>query len=183
MAALEGMGVGAVMTAGLLVLHGTVAATLGVVAGTPGPGLPAAGVGLGLLLAAWGAAILVQPQRFWVSLPVPHLKDPLRLRGWGGAALYGVVFGLASLGCTFPLFAVLLFQDAASGSAGGGGVVLTYAAGMGAVLMGLAVAARLARSAVERWLRWAGAVAARLAGAMLLLSGAFVAACWLGFGG
>ncbi len=54
---------------------------------------------------------------------------------------------------------------------------------MGAVLMGLAVAARLARSAVERWLRWAGAVAARLAGAILLLSGAFVAAYWLGFGG
>lgn len=176
---LEGLAVGGAMTLGLLLLYLPVAAAFGAVAGAIGRDVPALGVGVGLLVSAWGLAILVWPERFLIAAPLPHGGAA---RGGGfGAVAYGFAFGLASLGCTFPLFVSLLFQASAAGSVAGGAlVVLAYAIGMGVTVTALAVLARLARRRLERLLGWSARLTGRLAGAVVLLSGAFVVAYWLG---
>jgi cytochrome c-type biogenesis protein len=177
--AAEGLAVGAGMTLGLVALYLAVAAAFGAVAGVLGARLPAAGLAAAGLTAAWGAAILWRPDTFLLHLPLP--AGTAGGRGAAGAVAYGAVYGLASLGCTFPLFFSLVVQAGAAGTAPAGVlVVLAYALGMGAVVTALAVAARLARSVADGWVRRAARLSSAITGLVVLGSGLFVAAYWLG---
>jgi cytochrome c biogenesis protein CcdA len=174
-AMLEGLGAGVAMTVGLLVPFGLLAATFGAVAGWVGPHLSTVGAILGLLVAAWGALLIVRPERAALSLALP-VNVP-RVRGRLGILVYGIVFALVSLGCTFPIFLSLMLQATTAGGAlGGGVVVLLYGLGMGAVVTVLAIVARVAATAARRFTARAAAVAHRVAGVVVLLSGLFVAA-------
>ncbi len=177
-AALEGTAAGAAMTLGLLIPFALLAATFGSVAGWIGPHLSTIGALLGLAVAAWGALLLAGRDRF--ALFVPVRAPALTSRGPLALVAYGVVFALVSLGCTFPVFLSLLLQaTTAGGAAAGASVVLVYALGMGAVATALAVAARLAHAAARRLAARAAALSHRLAGAVMVLSGLFVAAYFL----
>lgn len=174
-AARQGLQAGGAMTVGLLAPFTLLALTFGAVAGWVGPHLNALGAGLGLALALWGAVLVLRPGAAGLSLhmPLPRTEQ----RGTVGMLAYGIVFGLVSLGCTFPIFLSLLVQATTAGGAVGGALtVLLYALGMGAVVTALAVAARTAAAAARRFTLRAAALAPRLAGAVALLSGLFVAA-------
>lgn len=176
----DGLAVGAAMTAGLLLLYLGVALLFGLLAGIIGRGLPVIGAGVGALFALWGLLILIRPGRFLTTVVMPQVgPEAIRRRGTG-ALVYGVAFGLASLGCTFPLFLSLFVQATAAQNAMGGAlVVLVYALGMGVTVTALAVAARLARSSLDRFLRVTSRLAGRVVGVIVLGSGLFVMAYWL----
>jgi cytochrome c-type biogenesis protein len=87
--------------------------------------------------------------------------------------LFGVSFALASLGCTIgPFLAVVVTSF---GSPDGIGLFLAYAAGMALVVGIVAVATALAQKAVLRTLRRSAAWMHRVAGALMVLAGAYVA--------
>lgn len=177
LAAGEGLVAGLAMTVGLLVPFALLAATFGAVAGWLGPRLPALGAGLGVAVALWGVALLVAPEAAQVRLAVPVLRTGGR--GVLGVVAYGAVFGLASLGCTFPVFLSLLLQSGAAGGAlAGAGVVLVYALGMGLVVTALAVLARTAATTARRLTARAASLSPRLVGLVVLASGAFVVLYW-----
>ncbi len=174
-AAIEGLWAGLAMTVGLLVPFGIVAATFGAVAGWLGPHLSTIGTLLGALLAVWGLYLLVRPGAGGFTVHLPW--DVSRVRGRVGVMVYGAVFALVSLGCTFPIFLSLLLQaTTAGGGAAGAGVVALYAVGMGLVVTTLAVAARTAASAARRFTARAAALSPRLAALVVLASGLFVTA-------
>jgi cytochrome c biogenesis protein CcdA len=175
----QGLRIGGAMTAGLLTVFGTVAATFSLVAPWLGPHLHVVGILIGALLALWGTFMLVWPDGFTLSPRIPYPAGNSR-RGVFGAYLYGVVFALASLGCTFPLFLSLLLQAPSAGSGPGAvRVVLAYGVGMGLVVTTLAVLARLARATAQRIVRRAGPLLARSMGAFVLASGLLVLGYWL----
>ncbi len=173
-ALLEGLASGIAMTVGLLIPFSLLALTFGTVAGWLGPHLGTIGTVLGVLLAAWGALLVARPE----TSPALSLSlRPGRARGPYGLVLYGSLFALVSLGCTFPIFLSLLLQATTAGGATGGVVVVgLYGMGMGAVVTVLAIAARSAASFARRLTARAARVAHRLAGVVVLLSGLFVAA-------
>lgn len=175
---LRGAGTGAAMTLGLLVLYTVIAAAYGLVAGWLGPALGSIGVALGCGLSLWGAAILWRPNRFAVYFH--HRPGARRLQpGLIGAALYGWVYGLASLGCTFPLFLSLLIQAAARGALLGAGMVVAYGVGMGVVLTAVAVLATMARASLPDRLWRLSDRLPRITGALVLASGLLLLAYWL----
>ncbi|HEY6738252.1 MAG TPA: cytochrome c biogenesis protein CcdA [Actinopolymorphaceae bacterium] len=89
---------------------------------------------------------------------------------------FGASYALASLGCTLPPFLAIVGSSLRSGSLGSGLVLfLAYAAGMGVVVGIAAVSVALARASVVTRLRRIGSVVPRLAGGLLVLSGAYVA--------
>jgi len=128
---------------------------------------------IGAALVVFGIALLAG---FEPKVPLPRLDKGGRTRGFASMVLFGVSYAVASLGCTLPLFIVQVAgtfrsTDLASGLA----FFVTYAVGMGLVLTTLAVALAVARHSLVSELRRMLPYVHRIAGAMLVVTGAYVA--------
>lgn len=95
-----------------------------------------------------------------------------------GMASFGFTYALVSLSCTLgPFLSVSTFAMQRS-FAGGIATYITYAAGMGTIILALSVSAALAHDSLTDALRSASRYTPRIAGALLLLSGGY--AIWYG---
>jgi cytochrome c-type biogenesis protein len=176
-----GLAAGAGMTAGFLTVFGLAAAAgslaLPLMAGV----LPYLGVAIGLALVALGA-LLVAGKGLSVGA-FGCLGDRLTLAagsGLRGAYFYGLAYSLASLGCTFPLFAALVAGAVSAGSwLGGARAFLLYALGMGAVVTAVSLAATLARQGLQRILTGALPWAERISGGVVAAMGLYLLHYWL----
>jgi hypothetical protein len=93
--------------------------------------------------------------------------------------LFGMAYALASLGCALGPFLAIVVAGLRAGSITDGVLpFVAYAAGMGLVIGVTAVAVALADRGVVARLRRAAAITPRLGGAVLLVTGAYVA--WYG---
>lgn len=144
--------------------------------------LPWFTVVLGVTLAVAGAWVLLG--RRLPSLPVVRVRrrghSPRPVTdSLASMAGFGASYAVASLGCTIaPFLAVVVTAFRAGSTLEGGVLFLAYAAGMGLVVGAAAVAVALARHGVLDRIRRAGSVLPRIAGALLLVAGAYVA--WYG---
>ncbi len=168
---------GCLMAAGVLSLFAVAGGAMRLVREALFPVLPWLAVLVGILLVVLGAVLLVRPS---VSVEVPA---PLRFvqaaaegRGWFSTYLFGVGYGVASLGCTLPIFLAITGQSLTTGSAREAlAVFLAYGAGMSwilvlaslAVALGNILVLRLFRAGM-RWVRTAGAAGMIAAGAYLV---------------
>ncbi len=134
---------------------------------------PFASVVIGLILAAGGVATAVG----WKpSVSLPRLQRGGRDGSFVSVALFGVSYATVSLSCTIPAFLVAVsgtFER--QGFANGIAVFVTYALGMGAVLTVLTVAVGVGGHQVLRRVRASLAVLPRLGGALLAVTGLYVA--------
>jgi cytochrome c-type biogenesis protein len=170
---LQGLLVGLLVTAGFLGVFVAVGLPIAYGASRVADVLPWAGIGLGGLLVAVGLLTLAG------RAPRVNVRWGARR---GGPLLFGVGYGVASLGCTLPIFLAVV------GAAAGGGSTLivfaAYGAGMAVVVTALAVAAALLRDGVARGLRRLLPHMGRISGALLVAAGAYLSYYWyrVGFG-
>ncbi|MDR7400300.1 MAG: cytochrome c biogenesis protein CcdA [Armatimonadota bacterium] len=172
---LAGVRAGGGMTAGVLAVF----AGLGGLVSALGYALvrfvPLVVVAVGAAVAGVGVAMLARPS-FSPGLPVQGLLRVTRRRIGSGFLLFGAAYGATSLGCTLPLFLVVVTQALAAGGPVQALVVFAaYGLGMGVVLLGVSVALAAGKSAVLRWarrwiphLRTAGALGMVAAGGYLV---------------
>jgi len=112
------------------------------------------------------------------KLSLPRLQRGGSNRDLGSMALFGVSYATVSLSCTLPVFLAAVSTTFSQESLGAGlAVFVAYAAGMGAVLTGLAVAVALARQSMVRRLRGVMPHVQRASGLLLAAAGAYVAWC------
>lgn len=138
--------------------------------------IPWAAVAIGGLLAIVGIAMLAGRH---VGITVAARFEQ-GSRGQRQAVLFGGAFALASLSCTVAVYLAVIAQALASGSAAQLiGVFIAYSAGATTILLSLTIATALARGALVRWVRRVLPLVERLAGILLLLSGAYLIAYWL----
>ena len=174
----RGLLVGAVTTAGFMLVFGTIGTAIGLGARELTRALPWAGLVIGAALVVAGALVLA---RGHLRFRVPQLRYSGSAGGLSGDVLFGIGYGTASLSCTLPIFL------AATGSAVTGSLAasalsfLAYAAGMGTVLTALAVAASLSQHGLARTLGRLVPYVNRVSGALLLLAGAYVVYYWAFF--
>ncbi len=175
---LAGIVAGLGMTVGALTVFlaaGTVVSAAGVAITRYIPWL---GLVIGSLVVAAGLLMLLR-RTFAVSLPIanPLAKNPEGLgSGWRAYYVFGAGYGLASLGCTLPIFLVVAAQAlAAGGLVPGLTVFFAYGLGMGLVLLALSVTAGAGKgivvTALRRgtpYVRTAGAVGMMAAGSYLI---------------
>ena len=91
-------------------------------------------------------------------------------------AAFGASYAIASIGCTIAPFLAIVVSSFRAGSVWTGvALFLAYAGGMGLVVGTAAVAVALARTSLVGRLRRLGAAVPRLAGALLMLAGGYVA--------
>ena len=161
------------LTAGYVAVFGAFGLVLAPLTGRLLPRMPWLTVGFGLALLALGGWLLAGR-----SLPAPgnRVRAPRLTGSAGSMVLFGMAYAIASLGCAVGPFLALVVSSLRAGSIGAGLLLyVSYAAGMGLVVGVTAVAVALLRvSLVARARRFLGLVP-RLGGAILLLSGLYVA--------
>jgi cytochrome c biogenesis protein CcdA len=176
------LAVSAAMTASFALLFGLAGILAGLAASALSSSLPWIGtaVGVGLILLA---GMLASGRELTASLAprvAHHLGTATRNRGLGGYAAYGTAYGLASLGCTLPVFlGVVGTSLQLHGLADAVGQFVLFGIGMGTVLAVLTIATAwfgdglLQRAQpLRRHISWASAV-------LLWLAGAYIVYYWL----
>lgn len=165
------------MTVGFVAVFGLFGVLITSLAISVEPYLPVVTVVIGVVLVGLGGWLLAGR-----SLAVPGLAGSGRTPTWtwGSQIGYGVSYALASLSCTIaPFLAVTASSLRGATVWSVAGSYVTYALGMGTVVLTLALAVATARSSVTAVMRRAAPVVSRLAGILLLVAGGYVA--WYGW--
>ena len=159
------------LTCGYVVVFGTFGLVLTPLAGEIQPRLPWLTVVLGLALAGLGVWLTLGR-----SLGSWGVRAPVLTGSAWSMVVFGMAYAIASLGCAIgPFLALVATSLRASTLLEGVGLFLAYAAGMGLVVGVTAVAVALLRSSAVVKARRLLGVVPRVGGAVLVLSGLYVA--------
>ncbi len=173
---MQGLIVGAVVAAGFLAVFAVIGLPLALGAGALTRAVPWLGIGIGVALTATGVAMVIGKK------PSLSLRNPIRVernRSPKTMLLFGIGYGIASLGCTLPVFlAVVGAAAATSGIAGSVTVFAGYGAGMAIVLMALSLGASMVRSGLARRLKSMMPHTGRITGGFISITGAYLTYYW-----
>ncbi|MGB2570799.1 cytochrome c biogenesis CcdA family protein [Micromonospora citrea] len=168
----------AAMTVGFVAVFGLFGLLAGPAADAVASRLPWVSVLIGLALVAAGGWLLAGRELPTIT-PKVAAGPAVRMR-FTSMALFGAAYAVASLGCTIgPFLAVVVAGFRAGSPVAGIGLFVTYALGMGLVVGAAALAVALARESLVRRTRRAAPLLGRIAGLLLVLTGAYVA--WYGW--
>ncbi len=94
--------------------------------------------------------------------------------------LYGIAYALGSLGCTLPLFSVLVLSSFhTQGTIGGLADFLLYAVGMGFVVTIISLASTISQHIVTDWVRKSARWMGKLNGLITFATGLYLVVYWL----
>ena len=147
--------------------------------------LPWLGLFVGAVLACLGL-VLLAGKSVHTALParLANMIGTPETQGFKTYFLFGIGYGLASLGCTLPVFLVVVGSAIKSqGFSNGLFQFFSYSLGMGAVLTSLALSLAVFKGGLAIYLRRTLPYMGRIAGALLLVSGSYQMYYWLTKGG
>ena len=164
-AVVRALKVGAVMTAGFVVVFGVLGILLEPVLNRVADRLPWLTIVLGIVLVGLGIFMLTGRT---ITVRLPKLNKGTDSRELTSVFLFGISYALVSLSCTFALFTAAVSTTIDDQSVLVGiGAFIAYALGMGLVLMVLTLAIALARQSLVRRLRGVLPYVNRVSGALL----------------
>lgn len=168
------------ITAGFMALFAAAAVVIRILASLFIAVMPWAAVAVGFLMAAWGVVGIARGRLGGIELRgiplVGQVSDGRQLGVYG----YGVVYGIACLSCSLPLFLSLVVQTVAAHSPLGTLLVLiAYGMGLGVVVNSVSVLALSGRKVMTRRFQRVLPYVERLSGVFVLASGLYVAWYWL----
>lgn len=161
---------GLVCTMGLM----TIFIVVGVIASSIGAILPQLIPLLDLLA---GTILIVMGVATLRHVRIPYLALPARLskrKGLAGLYLFGVVYGLAGVGCSAPIFLSILFYAMSKGFVNGVLTFAVYAMGMGAPLMLTSLLLATAKDYVIRRISGATPWLEKVSGVVLIIVGVYL---------
>ncbi|GAB3662681.1 cytochrome c biogenesis CcdA family protein [Nocardioides korecus] len=139
--------------------------------------VPWVAAALGAVLALIGLAMLAG---WHPALRLPGRQpDPIHVTGTRRLVAFGSGYAIASASCTLAVLLAVVTQAAATTWIGVLAVFTAYAAGSALLLVSLALLAAGTATALARSLRAIAPHAARIAGALLALSGLYLLYYWL----
>lgn len=114
-----------------------------------------------------------------LQLDFAGLSSRLERKGERGCLkpfyFYGLGYALASVGCTLPIFLMVISQSLISGSYLLSLLVFfSYVAGMGLVVTGISIAARYFREALSRWLNTLLPYMGKVGGTIIISAGSYL---------
>jgi cytochrome c-type biogenesis protein len=166
----EGIAFGAAVTAGFLAVFSVLGLVLSLGAAGLTRYLPWGTVLIGtglILLGLWlfaGRHLLIR---------VPQLQAPREPRSLRAMGLYGVAYAVASLACTLPVFLAVVGTSLVAGSSRFL-VFVAYAAGMGVVLMAVALGAVLFQGVITGYLRGIVPYVQQIGALLLIVAGGYL---------
>lgn len=135
-----------------------------------GPNLRWISIGIGITIVVLGLLMAIGKFPTWH----PRLRAP-QSRTSASMFLFGIGYGLASLGCTLPVFLSTILASLATGGALGAFFVLVaYAAGMGLVMVTVTVALSISEGTVRAYVRKIVPLIQRGSAGLMAIAGAVV---------
>ena len=164
------------MTAGFLAVFVVIGVPISYGASQLTRAIPWSGFGLGLVLLVVGVVAATGRR-------LPFLKPPQltagRTRRARTIVAFGAAYAVCSMGCTLPIFlAVIGASLATAGTVEAATVFGGYALGMATMIMALSVGAALLKDGLASRLKRLLPHMHRIAGGMLVLSGAYLSYYW-----
>lgn len=164
--------VGAVVSAGFLLVFGAAGFALTGLSVSVYDYAPWVTIVIGVALVALGVAMLAG---FEPIVRLPKLDRGGRDRSLRSMFVFGISYAVASLSCTLPVFVSVVSNTFRRTSvASGVAVYASYALGMALVLMVLTIAVGLARHSLVNAVRHAVRYVNRVSGALLVVAGSYV---------
>ncbi|KAA3644262.1 MAG: cytochrome c biogenesis protein CcdA [Chloroflexi bacterium] len=143
---------------------------------------PYAGVAIGVIIVLLGIWLLVS-QRTLGILAASRVAVSQNRSHWN-VFLFGVVYAIGSLSCTLPIFLVVVGGSlASSGISTSIGQFISYALGMGMILVLVTIGSALFQDSVAKWLRRAIPYVHRASAMFLVGAGAYLIYYWVFFVG
>jgi cytochrome c-type biogenesis protein len=167
--------VGAITTAGFLLVFGTIGGAITLGARLLVDLLPWASLAIGAALMVAGIAVLAGKR---IGVRLPTLGSAGGQRGYASVFMFGLGYGTASLSCTLPIFLAVLGTAATADPLTGVLSFAAYAAGMGTVLTALAIAAAVSSTGLANATRRVLPHMARISGLFLIAAGGYVVLYW-----
>lgn len=127
-------------------------------------------IGIGVAIIVLGLLMLIGGfPTLHLRLRAPRFRTPLSV------FVFGIGYGLASLGCTLPVFlSTLLASLVVAGAPGAFLVLLAYAAGMGLVMIAMTTALSASEGAARAYVRKMVPLVQRGSAGLTVLAGAVV---------
>jgi cytochrome c-type biogenesis protein len=143
---------------------------------------PYAGLAVGAALAGLGLWLLVTGRTLRLEAARRVTVSPRRSR-WN-VFLFGIAYAIGSLSCTLPIFLLVVGSSlAARGFVGSVVQFVSYALGMGSILIVVTIGAALSGDAVAGALRWALPHVHRMSAIFLIGAGGYLIYYWGWFSG
>lgn len=175
--AAAGLGLGLAATAGFVVLFAVVGAIVSAGGQALSAVFPWFGFAIGVVLALLGLWLLLSGRSLGVGFL--HRIQPPRQQQPFSWFLFGVAYGAASLSCTLPIFLVVVGGAlATAGLAAGVLQFVSYALGMGAVLMAVSVTTALSTGVILRGFRSLVPFVERAGAFLLTGAGVYLVLYW-----
>ncbi len=173
---------GTVATAGFVVIF----AVTGVLISAGGQWLiqvfPFAGVTIGVVMVLLGLWLVVTKRT--LGIMAASRVTVSRERNLRNVFLFGIAYATGSLSCTLPIFLVVVGGSLASqGLAASFGQFISYALGMGTILIAVTIGSALFQGSVAKWLRQAMPYVHRASAMFLVAAGGYLIYYWVFFAG
>ena len=172
---LQGLRLGALISAGMLTSLGLLGAIFALVGSAIGQYLPWAAVLVALGIVIAGVVLLVRPD---VSLSlgggVGRWLSPKTGSGLFSFYLYGLVYAVCAAACTLPIFLSVMMQTFLGGPLNGLIHFAAYGWGMSLMMLGFGVLLVYAKGLVVRIFHSMGAWVRRVSGVFLIVAGGYV---------
>lgn len=173
---------GSVATVGFVVIF----AVTGVLISAGGQWLirvfPFAGVAIGAAMVLLGLWLVVTKRT--LGIMAASRVTVSRERNLRNVFLFGIAYATGSLSCTLPIFLVVVGGSLASqGLAASFGQFISYALGMGTILIAVTIGSALFQGSVAKWLRQAMPYVHRASAMFLVAAGAYLIYYWVFFAG
>ncbi|MFQ5948769.1 MAG: cytochrome c biogenesis CcdA family protein, partial [Acidimicrobiia bacterium] len=168
--------VGAVVSAGFLVVFGVAGVLITIGFRAIIDVIPWLALVIGGLVAILGIAML---RGFELTVGLPKAKSARKGRDFRSVFLFGISYAIASLSCTLPVFlTVVAGQVTRANFVSGVVTFVVYGLGMSLVLVGVTVALAFGKQSLVRSMRKSARYVNRVAGAILVAAGAYIVWFW-----
>ncbi|MGB7955328.1 MAG: cytochrome c biogenesis protein CcdA [Candidatus Nitrosopolaris sp.] len=115
------------------------------------------------------------PRGLVYSIHGSHSSNDGKKPGYANFFLFGIGYSIASLSCTLPLFLLIVFQGLSAGGIREGSIVfMTYALGMGSVMIAISLAISASNQTFVKWLRKLAPKMNIITSIVLILDGSYL---------
>lgn len=172
---IRAIGVAAAVSIGFVAVFTTAGLIIDRISGTARQRLPWVTIVIGTLLMIAGVAVMLgwKPR---LAIRGPHLGA----KGTGMASMvgYGVTYAIASLSCTIGPFLAVTGAALNKSTIGGVATYVTYALGMGVIILAISVATAVTQTTIVTRMRRLSRWAPHIGGALMVVAGGY--SIWYG---
>ena len=170
---MQGVLLGVLVTLGFLIVFVVIGTILSAGLRYLSRYLPLFTILVGVLMVGLGVWLLLGKS---VHLSLPAFQNAQKARNPKAAFLFGVGYGMASLGCTLPAFLIVVATTLRSdGIASGLTMLLAFGLGIALVVMGVTLSASLLQGAITQWFKRFLPYVYRVSAILLIIAGVYIA--------